>query len=85
MRYKNAAEILPDKLLKELQVYSSGELLYIPKADPKKEWGIDSGSKDYYRNRNNEIKGYFNAGIPVCELAKQYGLADSTIKKIIYQ
>lgn len=32
MKYVNAAEILPDKLLKELQGYIDGELLYIPKA-----------------------------------------------------
>ena len=31
MKYKNAAEILPERLLKELQTYTEGELLYIPK------------------------------------------------------
>ena len=28
--HKNAREILPDQLLKELQKYVSGETLYIP-------------------------------------------------------
>lgn len=39
MKYVNAAEVLPEKLLRELQTYVDGELLYIPKASVKKEWG----------------------------------------------
>lgn len=85
MTYKNAAEILPDRLLKELQVYISGDILYIPKADPKKQWGMDSGSRSYYLKRNSEIRRLFESGISIHTLSKQYGLADSTIKKIIYQ
>lgn len=85
MKYQNAAEILPEYLLQELQNYISGDLLYIPKADPKKEWGADSGSRSYYAKRNSEIRVQFRSGTAVDELAKQYGLADSTIKKIIYR
>lgn len=85
MRYKNAAEILPEDLLKELQLYIDGELLYVTKAVPKKEWGIESGSKSYYLKRNKEIRQRWGVGVPVRELAKQYSLAESTIKKIIYQ
>lgn len=44
MRYVNAAEILPEKLLKELQTYVAGEVLYIPKTSSKKEWGVANGS-----------------------------------------
>lgn len=85
MKYRNAADILPDDLLKELQVYISGDILYIPKAVPKKQWGIDSGSRNYYRKRNSEIKRLFASGTPIHKLSKQYSLADSTIKKIIYR
>lgn len=85
MKYQNAAEILPENLLQELQNYISRELLYIPKADPKKEWGSDSGSRSYYAERNSEIQRLFRSGTAVNALAKQYGLADSTIKKIIYR
>jgi len=85
MKYQNAAEILPERLLKELQGYISGELLYIPKADPKRGWGADSGSRSYYMERNDEIRRLFRSGIPISQLEKQYGLAGSTIKKIIYQ
>lgn len=85
MKYRNAAEILPDDLLKELQAYISGDILYIPQAVPKKQWGMDSGSRNYYCKRNSEIKRLFASGTPIHKLSKQYGLADSTIKKIIYQ
>lgn len=45
MKYINAAEILPENLLKELQAYADGELLYIPKISTKREWGAASGSR----------------------------------------
>lgn len=85
MRYKNAAEILPDSLLRELQTYISGDILYIPKADSRKEWGSVSGSKEYYLERNQMIKKRFRAGDSIEQLSMQYGLAYNTIKKIIYQ
>lgn len=44
MKYKNAQDILPDKLLRELQQYISGGVLYVPSADTKKSWGEVSGA-----------------------------------------
>jgi len=44
MKYKNAQDILPDKLLQELQTYISGETLYIPNIESKKQWGEQSGA-----------------------------------------
>ena len=38
MKYKNAQDILPDRLLKELQQYVSGETLYIPRRQSRKSW-----------------------------------------------
>ena len=84
MKYINAAEILPEKLLKELQRYADGDVLYIPKASTKKEWGASSGSRTFYQERNKEIQRLFKEGYSVDALAKQYGLAYSTIKKIVY-
>ena len=52
MKYINAAEILPERLLRELQTYIDGELLYIPKSSTKKEWGAVSGSRAFYQERN---------------------------------
>lgn len=52
MKYRNAQDILPDKLLQELQKYVSGETLYIPSAETKKSWGEASGARSFYRERN---------------------------------
>jgi len=84
MKYINAAEILPEKLLKELQTYIEGEVLYIPKASAKKQWGTATGSRLFYRERNEEIQRLYREGYSMDVLAKRYGLANSTIKKIIY-
>lgn len=84
MKYVNAAEILPDKLLKELQKYIDGEVLYIPKASTKKKWGAASGSRLFYQERNKEIQRLYKAGYSIEVLVERYNLANSTIKKIIY-
>lgn len=85
MKYINAAEILPEKLLKELQTYIEGEVLYIPKTSTKKQWGSVNGSRLFYLERNKEIQRLYKEGHSIDALAKRYGLAYSTIKKIIYR
>lgn len=85
MKYKNAAEILPPGLVREIQRYIAGELLYIPKNETKQEWGALSGSKKFYAERNSQIKELFYSGTTYEELAVEFGLSGSTIKKIIYQ
>lgn len=84
MKYVNAAEILPEKLLKEIQTYMDGGVLYIPKSSAKKGWGSVSGSRKFYQKRNKEIQFLFKNGYSIETLSKQYGLAHSTLKKIIY-
>lgn len=84
MKYVNAAEILPERLLRELQTYIDGELLYIPKSSTKKEWGTASGSRAFYQERNKEIQRLYREGVSIDTLMKQYSLAHSTIKKIVY-
>lgn len=85
MKYQNAAEILPEKLLKELQSYVDGQFLYIPKATKKKQWGTDSGSRIFYQERNKEIQKRYQQGCSIDMLTNQYGLAYSTIKNILYR
>ena len=84
MKYINAAEIPPEKLLKEIQTYMDGGVLYIPKSSAKKGWGSVSGSRKFYQKRNKEIQFLFENGYSIETLSKQYGLAHSTLKKIIY-
>lgn len=85
MKYINAAEVLPEKLLMKIQVYVNGEILYVPKASTKKQWGEASGAKAYYMKRNQCIKEQFRNGKEIELIASQYGLAFDTIKKIIYK
>lgn len=56
MKYKSAQDILPDKLLQELQTYISGETIYVPKLKSKKQWGEQSGARSFYKQRNEEIR-----------------------------
>ncbi len=84
MKYINAAEILPEKLLKEIQAYIDGGVLYIPKTSVKKGWGSVSGSRKFYQKRNQEIQFLFENGYSIEALSERYGLAHSTLKKIIY-
>jgi len=86
MRYRNASEILPDDLLKELQKYASGEILYVPSEKGRKKWGTDTGSRRFYEQRNGEIRHkYFHQKVPIDVLSEEYGLSDETVKKILYR
>lgn len=85
MKYKNAAEVLPERLLKEIQTYIEGEVLYIPKATSRKDWGAVNGSRTFYQERNREIRRLLKEGCSLDALSKQYGLAHSTIRKIVYR
>lgn len=84
MKYRNAAEILPENLLVEIQKYVKGDLLYIPNVARSKRWGENSGSRTYYLKRNNEIKKLYQDGTSISHIADIYGLSIETVKKIIY-
>ena len=84
MKYRNAGDILPDPLLRELQKYASGEALYIPAAGGRRAWGEGSGSRRYYAERNDEIRRKYGHGVKVAALAEEYGLSEERIRKIIY-
>lgn len=66
------------------RLYLEGDVLYVPKASAKMEWGSANGSRTFYQERNREIRRLYKEGCSIEALAKQYGLAYSTIKKIIY-
>ncbi len=86
MKYRNASEILPDDLLKELQKYMSGEILYIPSDGGRKKWGADTGARRFYEQRNEEIRHkYFHLKVTIVALCGEYNLSDETIKKILYR
>lgn len=84
MKYKNAQDILPDKLLKELQKYVSGETIYVPNQQAKKPWGETSGARSYYKQRNAQIREKHKNGSSIEALADEYNLSVDSIRKIIY-
>ncbi len=85
MKYRNASDILPDELLKEVQKYVSGETLYIPGNMERKKWGHGSGARSFYKQRNEEIKNKYFHGTSIYELAEEYCLSVETIRKIVYK
>ena len=84
MKYKNAQDILPDHLLRELQKYAAGETLYIPSAKMKKSWGEVSGARRYYAQRNARIQERHAQGETLEQLADEFGLSIESIRKIVY-
>jgi len=84
MKYRNAGEILPDPLLKELQKYADGETLYVPAAGERKAWGEGSGTRRYYAERNEEIRQKHRRGVRIDSLAEKYGLSEERVRKIVY-
>lgn len=84
MKYENGRDIFPEDLLKQIQKYVSGKLVYIPAHDKKREWGESSGYKQYLMERNRDIREKFNAGAGIEQLADEFYLSCESIKKIVY-
>jgi Mor family transcriptional regulator len=86
LKYVNADDLLPEKLLKEIQHYVQGETIYIPKPrNAYKKWGSQSGSRAFIDKRNAGIKQAFKNGKTIDQLGLEYHLSCETIKKIVYR
>lgn len=85
MRYVNAKDVLPPEILTEVQKYSCGSLIYIPKRDSDKAgWGQINGTRAMVSLRNRRIMEAYRNGTPVYELMEEYCLSEASIRKIIY-
>ena len=84
MKYRNAAELLPNQLLQELQKYVQGKMLYVPKL-MRKSWGVDTGAKSFYSIRNSDIRKQFSHGVELVKLSEDYSISEDAVKKIIYK
>lgn len=85
MKYKNASDVLPDSLLKEVQKYAAGETLYFPKDKEHKKWGEITGSRTFFQERNTEIRQKYLQKISIEHLADEYCLSVETIRKIVFK
>lgn len=84
MKYKNAKAVLPDRLLKELQQYVQGEMIYVPgNREIRTGWGESNGTREKYSSRNKEIILLYRSGVSKEAIADQYHLSECSIKKII--
>lgn len=84
MDYKNGTEVLPAHLLKEIQKYIEGSLIYIPKKSTRVGWGQASGARKIIDQRNQTIVKLFRLGNTIAELSEEFHLGEETIKKIVY-
>lgn len=85
MKYLNAAEILPEELLLEIQKYVDGETLYIPSVQKSVCWGEKSGSRRFFAERNRMISARFAEGSSIEQLSREFALAYDTVRKIVYK
>lgn len=86
MSYINADELLPPELLRKVQSYVQGSLVYIPREDGEKRrsWGARSGARESFDRRNAEIRAAKAQGKKIDDLADEYGLSPGGIRKILY-
>ena len=86
MKYVNAKDVLPPDILSEVQKYSCGALIYIPKKECEKAgWGQSNGTRAQVSMRNRLIAEAYKKGSTVYELMEQYYLSEASIRKIIYK
>jgi hypothetical protein len=84
MKYENARDILPESLLKEVQKYAEGKVIYIPKCTKTRGWGEASGYREKLNKRNSLICNRYSAGRSILEIAEEFYLSPETVKKIVY-
>jgi len=86
LRYVNAKDVLPPEVFAEVQKYSGGALIYVPKKDDERAgWGQQNGARAQVHVRNKHIAEAYKMGVSIDELMEKYCLSESSIRKIIYR
>jgi len=83
VKYRNAMEILPPQLLRQLQELAQGEILYVPKAK-RETWGAATGARAFYSERDCEIRKQFSRGAGLEKLGEKHFISEDAVKKIVY-
>jgi hypothetical protein len=85
MPYLKAEEILPPELLRSLQKYVQGSLVYVPcPAEKRLGWGRKNGAREALDHRNERIRRAKAGGRSLDALADDFGLSTDGIRKILY-
>lgn len=86
MAYLKGEEALPPELLREIQKYVQGSLVYIPRPDNQRlGWGRKNGTRYMLDKRDDTIRNAKARGRSVAELADEHGLSTDAIRKILYR
>ena len=84
MSYIKAEEILPEKLIRQIQEYADGVYIYIPrKPGTRHAWGQETGYKAELKARNDRIRSNYAAGTSVAALSRRYHLSEKSIRRIL--
>ena len=82
--YIKAEEILPEKLIRQIQEYADGVYIYIPrKPGTRHAWGQETGYKAELKSRNDRIRSDYAAGLGVALLSRKYHLSEKSIRRIL--
>lgn len=85
MKYENADNIFPEKLLSEIRQFIPAGYVYISPKSKRKEWGSVSGQKQELEKRNSEIYEEYHAGKSVDRISEERYLSKSSIYRILKQ
>lgn len=86
MSYMNADDVLPKRLVEEIQKYVDGQLLYIPRKNENSlSWGEKSGTRVKMAERNREIVSRYYSGETIAKLSEMYYLSEKRIHGIIHE
>lgn len=84
MDYKSAEGVLPTELIKQIQRYVDGAVVYIPRKETNlKRWGEQNGTRSRLRQRNQAIYQRFLEGETVADLAAHHYLSEKSIRRIL--
>lgn len=84
MKYYKTENVLPEELVNTIQNYIDGGYIYIPKKqNTHKSWGENSGTRSYHQKRNEAIFSAYLNGSKIAQLAEEYFLSASSIRRII--
>ena len=84
MSYIKAEEVLPEKLIRQIQEYVDGVYIYIPrKPGTRHQWGQETSYKSELKDRNDRIRRDHAAGISIASLSRKYHLSEKSIRRIL--
>ena len=85
MKYKNADEVFPKELMKEIRRFMPEGYFYVSSCRKRRAWGSISGQKSELQKRNQQIFEEYQNGKTVNEIAKERYLSERTIYHILHQ